>query len=242
MSNFINPYLQAYLPDTAEIIFKYENEFRDKVNSGIYVDNKVFMEKFIDELKGSYSSEKLFLFEFEKIVNEFSTNNKQYIINNFSNDTTGIIKISIEEFESVPTKSDLELLKFNLNEESEKLEEPKELEEDSNKLDLNEEYSPIDKIYATLYGIKRFITKDNLDYKNLIIYILRFSILRKKLIKELSTTTSENYREIIKELGLDKINDQYISEQILKSVDQKDIEIILKNNTFYSLNYFKEYN
>jgi hypothetical protein len=237
MSDFINPYLEKYSPDTAEIIFKYENEFRDKVNSGICVDNKVFMEKFIDELKGSYDTEKSFLLEFEKIVNDFSTNNKQYVINNFSNDSTDIIKISMEEFESVPTKSDLELLKFNLEEESEKLEEPKELEE-------LEEHSLIDEIYATLYGINRFIRKDNLDYKNLIIYILRFSTLRKKLIKELSTTaaTSENYREIIKELGLDKINDEYISEQMLKSVDQKDIEIILKNNTFYSLKYFKEYN
>ena len=46
---------------------------------------------------------------------------------------------------------------------------------------------------------------------------------------------------MIKELGLDKINDLYISEQILKSIDQKDIGIIQKNNTFYSLKYFKEY-
>lgn len=236
MSEIINPYLQTYSPDTANIIFKYENEFREKVNSGNYVDNKVFMEKFVDELKGSYDCEKSFLLEFEKIVNEFSTNNKKFIINNFSNDSTDIIKISLEEFESVPTKSDLELLKFNLEEDSNV-----DSNVDSNE-DSNEEYSLIDKIYATLYGIKRFIIKDNLDYKNLIIYILRFSTLRKKLIKELSTSTSENYREIIKELGLDKINDQYISEQILKSVNQKDIEIILKNNTFYSLNYFKEYN
>ena len=114
MSNFINPYLELYSTDIAEIIFRYENEFRDQVNSGICVDNKLFMEKFIKELKESYSNENSFLLEFEKIVNEFSNSNKEFIINNFCNDLTDIIKINLEEFESVPTKSDLELLKSKL--------------------------------------------------------------------------------------------------------------------------------
>ena len=75
MSEFINPYLHTYSSDTAEIIFKYENDFREKVNSGIYIDNNVFMEKFINELKKSYSSENSFLLEFEKVINDFSNSN-----------------------------------------------------------------------------------------------------------------------------------------------------------------------
>jgi hypothetical protein len=247
MCEFVNPYLELYSTNTAEVIFKYENEFREKVNSSIYVDNKLFMEKFINELKLCYTTNDFFMQEFSEIVNSFSNNNIEYLFKNFCNDLTDIIDISLEEFESVPTKNDLELLKFNLEElnksnetnESNELSEPKELEE-LEELEETQEYSLIDKIYATLYGINKFVTKDNLDYKNLIIYILRFSTLRKKLLKDLSK--SEDFKDTIKELGLDKITDKYISEQVLKSVNQKDIEIILKNNTFYSLKYFKEYN
>lgn len=247
MCDFVNPYLELYSTNTAEVIFKFENEFRKKINSGIYVDNKLFMEKFINELKLCYTANDSFMQEFAEIVNNFSKNNKEYLQKNFCNDLTDIIDISLEEFESVPTKNDLGLLKFNLEELNEsnelnELSEPKELEEldGLDKLKKTEEYSLIDKIYATLYGINKYVTKDNLDYKNLIIYILRFSTLRKKLLKDLSS--SDNFKDTVKELGLDKITDKYISEQVLKSIDKKDIEIILKNNTFYSLKYFKEYN
>ena len=241
MCDFVNPYLELYSTNTAEVIFKYENEFREKVNSGIYVDNKIYMDNFMNELKLSYIDLNSFMQEFVEIVNSFTKNNKEFLFKNFCNDLTDIISISLEEFESVPTKNDLELLKFNLDESDElnDLNEPKELDE-LEKTDETEEYALIDKIYATLYGMNKYIKKDNLDYKNLIIYILRFSTLRKKLIKDLST--SENFKETVKELGLDKISDKYISEQVLKSIDQKDVEIILKNNTFYSLKYFKEYN
>lgn len=237
MTEFENPYLYHYSPNMAEIIFKYENNFRNKVASGIFVENKVYFLDLINEIKQSYvnesGTESFFNFQLEDIINSFAKRNKDYLLDNFCNDLSGIIPITKEEFDSVPTREDLELLKNNLinNESEEKNKNNSELTDD-------DEYTLIDQIFAILNGIKRFVNKENINYKNLIIYILRFSNLRKKLIKELDQDPQG--KELIIELGLDKLNDKYISDQILRSIElDSDIELIIKNNTHYSLKYFR---
>ena len=43
--------------------------------------------------------------------------------------------------------------------------------------------------------------------------------------------------------GIDKLDEKFVTDQIFRTIEKdKDIEIIIKNNTYYSHKYFKEYN
>lgn len=213
----------SYPPKICEIIDNYQKDYIDKVKSGICVENNVFFDDFMQKLKEKYIeeniSEEMYSLDIINIVNEFYKTNKQIIWDNYCFDLKDIIEISYDEFISVPTKEDFELLK-------------KELE-----LDKIEENS-IDKVYSVLEGIKRFIPKDEndlIDYKNIIIYIIRFSVLRKDVIKNIS-------KDDLVDTGLNFINERYLTEQFINLLDKKHLQIIVKNTTFYSLKYFREYN
>ncbi len=232
MSEFTNSYSSDFPEKITGIILNFENDFKEKVKSGIYVDTKIYFNDMINKIYNMYveegGTESGFYFQLDNIIRTFNSRNMEYIIDNYCNDTTDIIDISIQEFESIPTKEDFDLLyKENNNEPND---------------EITDEPTDLDKIYAILNSVKRFNTKDNLDIKNIIIYLLKFSILRKKIIKELRKDES-SFKETLESFGLDKLDEKFITEQIFRTIEKdKDIEIIIKNNTFYSHKYFREYN
>lgn len=213
----------SYPPKICDIIENYQKDYIDKVKSGVCIENNNFFDNFMHELKEKYIeeniSEEIYSLDIINIINEFYKVNKQVIWDNYCFDSEDIIEISYDDFLSVPTKDDFELLK-------------KELEVDTLEDNL------IDKVYSVLEGIKRFIPKDEndfIDYKNIIIYIIRFSILRKDAIKNIS-------KDELADTGLNFINERYLTEQFINLLDKKHLKIIVKNTTFYSLKYFREYN
>ncbi len=223
-----NPYLSLYTPKIAEVILKYENDFREKVSTNIYVDNKFYFEKLILDVKQAYIEEGLteaqFAYQLEEIIINFKERNEKYLLDNFCNDLTDIIPIELEEFEAVPTQED-----YNILNNSDNLENDEE----------NNEKSDIDAFFAILNSMGRFLNKEQLNLKNLVIYIVKLHILRKKIIKELSSNPED--KKLLIELNIHKLDDKYITTQIFKTVESdKDIEILTKNNTFYLLKYFKE--
>jgi hypothetical protein len=213
----------SYPPKICDIIENYQKDYIDKVKSGVCIENNNFFDNFMHELKEKYIeeniSEEIYSLDIINIINEFYKVNKQVIWDNYCFDSEDIIEISYDDFLSVPTKDDFELLK-------------KELDVDTLEDNL------IDKVYSVLEGIKRFIPKnenDLIDYKNIIIYIIRFSILRKDAIKNIS-------KDELADTGLNFINERYLTEQFINLLDKKHLKIIVKNTTFYSLKYFREYN
>jgi hypothetical protein len=236
MSDFTNPYSQLYPKKVADVILNYENDFREKVSTNIYIDNKFYFEKLILDVKQAYLDENLseyqFSFQLEEIIQNFHQRNRKYLLDNFCNDLTDIIPIELEEFNSVPTLEDFVILNDSNDLEDEKNEENKDKSNDINTK------TDIDIFFTILHSMGRFIKKDSVDIKNLIIYIVKFSVLRKKIIKELSSNPED--KQLINELNIDKLDDKYISRQILNTIESdRDIEILTKNNTFYSLKYFK---
>lgn len=235
MSDFTNPYSQLYPKKVADVILNYENDFREKVSTNIYIDNKFYFEKLILDVKQAYLDENLsenqFSFQLEEIIQNFHIRNKKYLLDNFCNDLTDIIPIELEEFDSVPTLEDFVILNNSNN-----LEDEENKEDKSN--DMNTK-TDIDIFFTILNSIGRFIKKDSVDIKNLIKYIVKFSVLRKKIIKELSSNPED--KQLLIDLNIYKLDDKYISRQILNTIESdKDIEILIKNNTFYSLKYFRE--
>lgn len=227
-----NPYSEYFSEQITNMIIDFENDFREKVKLNNYIDTKVAFNELFNSIYKIYSEEdgtdSYFYIQLGGFVKTFNLRNMEYILDNFCNDKTDIIEISLDEFESVPTQEDLDLLKNETNNQ--------DIKEDI------EEPTDLDKIYAILNSVKKFNTKDNFDIKNIIIYLLKFSILRKKIIKELKNEKS-TFKENLESFGLDKLDEKFITEQIFRTIEKdKDIEIIIKNNTFYSHKYFREYN
>jgi hypothetical protein len=243
MSEFTNtnPYSEYFSEKITNMIIDFENDFREKVKSNNYVDTKVAFNELFNSIYKIYSEEdgtdSYFHIQLGGFVKTFNLRNMEYILDNFCNDITDIIEISLDEFESIPTKDDFDLLnKENDNEEQEETQTQTQTQIE------NEEPTDLEKIYAILNSVKRFNTKDNLDIKNIIIYLLKFSILRKKIIKELKNDMS-SFKENLESFGLDKLDEKFVTEQIFKTIEKdKDIENIIKNNTYYSHKYFREYN
>ncbi len=241
MSDFTNPYSQLYPKKVADVILNYENDFIEKVSTNIYIDNKYYFEKLILDVKQAYLDENLseyqFSFHLEEIIQNFHQRNRKYLLDNFCNDLTDIIPIELEEFNSVPTLEDFALLNDSNDLEDEKNEKNEENKEDkSNDMDTK---TDIDVFFTILHSMGRFIKKDSVDIKNLIIYIVKFSVLRKKIIKELSSNPED--KQLLIDLNIYKLDDKYISRQILNTIESdRDIEILTKNNTFYTLKYFRE--
>ncbi len=200
MSEFTNPnpYSEYFSEKITSMIIDFENDFKEKVKSNKYVDTKVSFNELFNSIYKLYleedGTESFFHLQLQGFVKTFNLRNMEYIQDNFCNDTTDIIEISLNEFESVPTQEDLDLLKNDSDNIDDNIEDNKEQEQ--------EEITDLDKIYAILNAVKKYNTKDNLDIKNIIIYLLRFSLLRKKLLKELG---KENInKETLESIGLDK--------------------------------------
>jgi hypothetical protein len=230
-----NPYSEYFSEKITNMIIDFENNFREKVKSNNYIDTKFSFNELFNSIYKLYSEEdgtdSYFHLQLEGFVKTFNSRNMEFILDNFCNDTADIIEISLDEFESIPNKNDFDLL----------YKESEDEEPDDNK-EENKEPTDLDKIYAILNSVKRFNTKDNLDIKNIIIYLLKFSILRKRIIIELKNDML-SYKENLESFGLDKLDEKFVTDQIFRTIEKdKDIEIIIKNNTFYSHKYFREYN
>lgn len=238
MSDFIK-----YSKIIDETINKFINKYTEMVNAGIFVKNDDFFLEFINEIKNVYKKNKIpeeeSSFKIIEIINDFSTKNKELLLKNYCNDMENIIPINIEEFNSIPTKIDFDLLNEDLiksDEQNDKdiIKSDEDYDKNIISSEVNLEYNDVDKVYAVLSGIRQFIKNDNIDYKNLIIYIIRFSILRKIAIKNMNP-------EEVKNNCLDVINEKYLTDQFLKTLDQTNLDKISKNTTHYMLRYFREY-
>ena len=87
MSEFTNSYSSDFSEQITGIILNFENDFKEKVKSGIYVDTKIYFNDMINKIYNMYveegGTESGFYFQLDNIVRTFNFRNMEYIQNNY---------------------------------------------------------------------------------------------------------------------------------------------------------------
>ncbi len=187
--------------------FKKELEFCSNSNIDFFVENQINISLMV-----------------LTVIKKFSNKNRELIDKLVLCDKLNIIELDVTKLEEIPNTFDFEMLS-------------EEFVSEDNKPVVLEDSTDVDKYYATIYGFQQSIE----DYKSnkvsqidkIIMYGVKFTILRKNILSNLKN--SSNIKQDMENMGLDRVNETYIINQIRKNILQKDIQdVIIKNIKYHS--------
>ncbi len=219
----------------SSVIKMYKEKIETIVNNNeetdtdeILIDFKTHLEKVSIENEDFFKSNNINIgFMIFSLIQNFASTNRDLIDQLVLCDKKGIKELDYSKLENIPNDHDFELLS-------------EEFMGEDNKPVVMEDSTDVDKLYAIIYGFKDYLDKNNNESSDntidwIMLYGIKFNILRNKIVNDLKIN-SKNFNEDMENMGLDRVTEIYLLNQLKKDLNNKDIyDNIAKNIKYHSV-------